>query len=103
MDPSRAGYVDLRGVANATRGDVVANAKERYEAIRKLIDSAGSRTLDLMLSILRHRVEGGASICQRDEELNMHSRPGYVAMPAERAVLLTDDYPDKSEYGEYAL
>ncbi|NOZ21379.1 MAG: hypothetical protein GXP25_09860 [Planctomycetes bacterium] len=30
MDPSRAGYVDLRGVANATRDDVVANAKERW-------------------------------------------------------------------------
>ena len=31
MDPSRAGYVDLRGVANATREDVVVNAKERWQ------------------------------------------------------------------------
>ncbi len=81
----------------------VANAKARYEIISRLIRDAEELTLDAMLAILRHRAADGVSICQRDEQLNMHSRPSYVAMPAERAVLLTDDYPDRSKFREYAL
>jgi len=81
----------------------IENAKARYEIIRRMIGDAGSLTLDLMLSILRHRVQSGVSLCQRDEKMNLHSRPSYVAMPAERAILLADDYPDRSQYVEYSL
>jgi hypothetical protein len=35
--------------------------------------------------------------------MNLHSRPSYVAMPAGRAILMTDDYPDRSEFVEYSL
>ena len=82
----------------------IANAKARYEIIRRMIgDGARTLTLDLMLSILRHRAGEGVSLCQRDEAINMHSRPSYVAMPAQRAILMTDDYPDRSVFGEYSL
>jgi predicted choloylglycine hydrolase len=81
----------------------IQNARARFEVISNLIGQARSLTLELMLAILRHRDEQGTSVCQRDFELNMHSRPSYVAMPAERAILMTDDYPDSSEFVEYAL
>jgi len=81
----------------------VANAEARYRIIRRMVDRADRLPLELMLCILRHRADRGVSVCQRDEQLDMHSRPSYVAMPAERAILLTDDYPDKSEFIEYSL
>jgi predicted choloylglycine hydrolase len=94
----------LSGAAEqASAPAYIANAKARYEIIRRMTKDAGPLTLDLMLSILRHRAESGVSLCQRDEKMNMHSRPSYVAMPAERAVLMTDDYPDRSEFVEYSL
>jgi len=87
----------------ATPAAYVANAEARYRILHELIDQAGELTVDLMCSLLRHRAETGVSICQRDEELNMHSRPSYVALPGERAILMTDDYPDRSEFEEVAV
>jgi len=68
-----------------------------------MLEQTDGLSLDLMLSILRHRSENGVSVCQRGDGLPLHSRPSYVALPAERAILLTDDYPDQSEFVEYAL
>lgn len=90
-------------VEYATPAGYLANAKERYRLLHHLVEQAEALTVDLMLSLLRYRQDGGVSVCQRDDELNMHSRPSYVALPAERALLVTDDYPDRSEFKEVTL
>jgi hypothetical protein len=78
----------------------VENSRRRFANLKRLTESL-PHTLEGMMALLYDHAEEG-QICQHGNE-DMWSSAAYVAIPAQRGLLVAQGQPCESEFVEVAL